>query len=160
MTQPRRIAVSSRALTLHTPVRVDDGVYLLRRRSELNRSLSKSELREFKTMLLERTQLLKGDLAGMEYETRGKGSSNASDQSSAPGHTAELASDESEKDLTYGRMGSQTEELKEIHEAFERIKDGSFGQCEKCEGIIPKERLRAIPYARMCVKCQAKEEQE
>src|SRR5882672_8694302 len=125
-----------------------------------HRSMKKMELQEFKTMLLERTRLLKGDLAGLEGETRGNGSESTGRESTSPGHTAELASDESERDLSYGRMGSQTEELKEIADAFDRIKDGSFGKCEKCEGSIPKERLRAIAYARLCVKCQTKEEQE
>jgi RNA polymerase-binding transcription factor DksA len=120
------------------------------------RSMSKSELKEFKDLLLERTRLLKGDLAGLEGETMTEG---AGRETSAPGHTAELASDESERDLSYGRMGSQTEELREIAAALERIKDGSFGKCETCEGNIPKERLRAIAYARLCVKCQTKEEQ-
>jgi len=125
-----------------------------------HRSMTKSELQEFKTTLLERTRLLKGDLAGLEGETRGNGTDGAGRESSSPGHTAELASDESERDLSYGRMASQTEELKEISEAFERIKEGSYGKCEKCEGSIPKERLRAIAYARLCVKCQTKDEQE
>ena len=125
-----------------------------------HRSMTKTELREFKTLLLERTRLLKGDLAGLEEKARGNGTEGAGRESSAPGHTAELASDESERDLSYGRMASQTEELKEIADAFDRIKDGTFGKCEKCEGSIPKERLRAIAYARLCVKCQTQEEQE
>jgi len=120
-----------------------------------DRSMTKTELKEFKTLLLERTRLLKGDLAGLEEETRTEGAEGA-----APGHTAELASDESERDVSFGRMGSQTEELREIAAALDRIKDGSFGKCETCEGNIPKERLRAIAYARLCVKCQTKEEQE
>lgn len=119
-------------------------------------SMTKTELREFNTLLLERTRLLKGDLAGLEEETRTEGTGR---EPSAPGHTAELASDESERDLSYGRMASQTEELKEIAAALDRIKDGSFGKCETCDGRIPKERLRAIAYARLCVACQTKEEQ-
>ena len=119
-----------------------------------HRTMTKTELKEFKTLLLERTRLLKGDLAGLEEETRTEGG-----ETTAPGHTAELASDESERDVSFGRMGSQTEELREIAAALDRIKDGSFGKCETCEGSIPKERLRAIAYARLCVKCQTKEEQ-
>ena len=125
-----------------------------------DRSMTKAELQEFKGLLLERTRFIKGDLAGLEQETRGDGTGSASRESSAPGHTAELASDESERDLSYGRMASQTEELKEIADALGRISDGSYGKCEKCDAGIPKERLRAIPYARLCVKCQTKEEQE
>jgi len=120
--------------------------------------MSKSELKEFQILLHQRIKLLKGDLNGLEGETRGSGSDRVGDQSSVPGHMAELASDASEKALSYGRMESQTEELKEIQDALERIKDGSFGSCENCQARIPKERLKAICYARLCVKCQGKEE--
>jgi DnaK suppressor protein len=120
--------------------------------------MSKSELKEFQTLLHQRCKLLKGDLEGLEGETRGNGSDRAGDQSSVPGHMAELASDASEKAFSYGRMESQSEELKQIKDALDRIKDGSFGSCENCQGRIPKERLKAISYARLCVNCQGKEE--
>ncbi|HVR83875.1 MAG TPA: TraR/DksA family transcriptional regulator [Planctomycetota bacterium] len=124
----------------------------------IRKGMNKSELKEFQTLLRERSTLLQGDLDGLEGETRGSGSDRAGDQSTVPGHMAELASDASEKTLSFGRMESQTEELKEIKDALERIKDGSFGSCENCQGRIPKERLKAISYARLCVKCQGKEE--
>ncbi len=124
----------------------------------IHKCMSKSELKEFQALLHQRRKLLKGDLDGLENETRGNGADRAGDQSSMPGHMAELASDASEKAFSYGRMESQTEELKEIEDALERIKDGSFGSCENCQGGIPKERLKAISYARLCVKCQEKEE--
>ena len=124
----------------------------------IRKSMSKKELKEFQTLLHERRSLLQGDLDGLEGETRGSGANHSGDQSSVPGHMAELASDASEKTLSFGRMESQTDELKEIKDAFERIKDGSFGSCEECQGRIPKERLKAISYARLCVPCQEKEE--
>jgi DnaK suppressor protein len=124
----------------------------------LKQCMTKSELRDFKTLLHQRSRLLQGDLDGLEGETRGSGSDRAGDQSTTPGHMAELASDASEKAFSFGRMESQSEELKEIKDALERIKDGSFGSCENCQGRIPKERLKAISYARLCVKCQGKEE--
>lgn len=122
------------------------------------KGMAKSELKEFRDLLLARKRLLRGDFDTLEGETMKKGGDGAGDLSTMPGHLAELASDNSERDLSYGRMESQSEELKEIEEALDRIKDGSFGICEKCEGKIPKERLRAIPYARLCVRCQGKEE--
>ena len=124
----------------------------------IHKSMTKAELKEFLTLLIQRSSLLQGDLDGLEGETRGSGSDRVGDQSSVPGHMAELASDASEKAFSYGRMESQSEELKEIKDALDRIKDGSYGACESCQGGIPKERLRAISYARLCVKCQGKEE--
>ena len=123
-----------------------------------HQAMNKTELKEFEALLHQRSRLLMGDLEGLEGETRGSNSDHAGDQSSVPGHMAELASDASEKAFSYGRMESQSEELKEIKDALDRIKDGSFGCCENCLGKIPKERLRAIAYARRCVKCQGKEE--
>lgn len=125
----------------------------------IRKGMSKSDLKDFKTRLHERRALLQGDLEGLEGETRGVGSDRSGEQSSVPGHMAELASDASEKSLSFGRMESQTGELKEIKDALERIQDGSFGSCENCQGKIPKERLKAISYARLCVTCQGKEEE-
>jgi len=124
----------------------------------IRKGMSKTELKEFKILLHQRSKLIMGDLDGLEGETRGNGGNGSGDQSSVPGHMAELASDASEKAFSYGRMESQSEELKEIKDALDRITDGSFGSCENCQGKIPKDRLRAIPYARRCVKCQGKEE--
>src|SRR5258708_29684846 len=124
----------------------------------IRKGMKKRELKEFQVLLRERSTLLQGDLDGLLGETRGRGADRSGDQSSVPGHMAELASDASEKTLSFGRMESQTDELKEIKDALERIKDGSFGSCENCQGRIPKERLRAISYARLCVLCQGKEE--
>jgi DnaK suppressor protein len=55
-------------------------------------------------------------------------------------------------------MENESDELQEIEEALERIRDGSFGLCESCKKKIPKERLKAIPYTRLCVNCKKKEE--
>ena len=46
-------------------------------------------------------------------------------------------------------------EIREIDEAFERLKDGRYGRCLDCGVPIPTKRLRAIPTARRCLQCQA-----
>lgn len=48
--------------------------------------------------------------------------------------------------------------LKEVGEALEKIKknDGSFGKCEKCQGEIELERLKANPAAKLCLSCANK----
>jgi len=44
--------------------------------------------------------------------------------------------------------------LSEIGDAILRLREGTFGYCEECDAQIPIERLRRIPYARLCVVCQ------
>ncbi len=118
------------------------------------------DLKEMQDLLLDRSKVLEHDLDGLESETMGKGADQAGDHSMAPVHIAELASDASEKAVMYGRMESESGELQEIREALERLENGTFGPCENCGEAIPLERLEAIPYARLCVKCKSAEELE
>lgn len=120
--------------------------------------LSKAELKEFKSLLLARKGVLQGDVKTLEDEACKKGTDAAGDLSTLPQHLADLGTDSHEQDISLGLMENETDELREIQEAFERIKDGSFGLCETCRKKIPKERLKAIPYARLCVSCKKKEE--
>lgn len=48
--------------------------------------------------------------------------------------------------------------LKKIEKALQRIEDGSFGLCERCEEVITMKRLEARPVTTLCIRC--KEEQE
>jgi DnaK suppressor protein len=43
--------------------------------------------------------------------------------------------------------------LQEIEVALQRMKSGLYGQCEICGMSIPDARLRALPWARSCVRC-------
>ena len=120
--------------------------------------LSKVELKEFRTLLLHRKAVLQGDVKTLEDEACKKGTDAAGDLSTLPMHLADLGTDSFEQDISLGLMENESDELHEIQEAFDRIKDGSFGLCETCRKKIPKERLKAIPYARLCVSCKKKEE--
>ncbi len=51
--------------------------------------------------------------------------------------------------------GQATLAVEEIDDALSRIKDKTFGYCERCFQPIPKPRLRALPYARLCVACKS-----
>lgn len=45
--------------------------------------------------------------------------------------------------------------IDEIDAAITRIENGRYGACERCGQPIPKLRLRALPYARLCVACKS-----
>jgi RNA polymerase-binding transcription factor DksA len=45
--------------------------------------------------------------------------------------------------------------VEEIDLAMERVADKTYGYCERCYQPIPKPRLRALPYARLCVACKS-----
>jgi DnaK suppressor protein len=45
--------------------------------------------------------------------------------------------------------------VEEIDDALAKIKRGTYGICEGCGELIPKARLEALPYARLCISCKA-----
>ena len=120
--------------------------------------LNATDRKFFSVMLLRRKNLLRGDVGGLEAEGLRKTQDSSGDLSSVPIHLADLGTDAFDQEMTLGRMESESDELQEIQEALDRIKDGSFGLCETCGKSIPKSRLKAIPYTRLCVACKMKEE--
>ncbi|GMO68157.1 MAG: hypothetical protein Ta2A_16300 [Treponemataceae bacterium] len=48
--------------------------------------------------------------------------------------------------------------LQLIDSALSRIRQDKYGICMKCNKSIPEERLRAIPYAIMCIDCKSADE--
>lgn len=45
--------------------------------------------------------------------------------------------------------------VEEIDDALHRIDRKTYGACERCREAIPKARLKALPYARLCVACKS-----
>ena len=48
--------------------------------------------------------------------------------------------------------------LTQVQAARTRLAAGLYGICDDCHQPIPPERLKAIPYATLCVRCQSKRE--
>jgi DnaK suppressor protein len=46
----------------------------------------------------------------------------------------------------------------QIDEALAKLEEGTYGRCADCGAEITEKRLRAVPFARRCVTCQAKQE--
>ena len=45
------------------------------------------------------------------------------------------------------------EQLKAVKNSLVKIKNGKYGICEECGGLIRKERLEINPSAKRCMKC-------
>jgi len=124
-----------------------------------------AELREFKQRLLHLRARVRGDVAQLTDEALERGEGNG--DSKSPTHIAELGTQNYEQDFALRVVENDQEVLDEIKAALKRIDDGSFGACESCRtdgrspsrSVIPKTRLRAIPYTRNCVSCERKREE-
>jgi DnaK suppressor protein len=72
------------------------------------------------------------------------------DEESGEGDTLAV---ERERDLALSAQASAA--VDEIDRAIAKIHDGTYGVCEQCYSTIPKERLKALPYAALCVQCKS-----
>ena len=72
------------------------------------------------------------------------------DEESGEGDTINV---ERERDLALSAQALSA--VDEIDRALAKLDDGSYGVCEQCGEAIPKERLRALPYAALCVRCKS-----
>lgn len=61
-------------------------------------------------------------------------------------------------DLEQADMTRDLDELRAIDDAWQRIRDGSYGTCIDCGGDIGYERLKANPAAARDVHCQERHE--
>ncbi|MCM8772951.1 MAG: TraR/DksA family transcriptional regulator [Candidatus Omnitrophica bacterium] len=75
-----------------------------------------------------------------------------------PTHIADYGTDAFEKNLEVGLSNSESKILEAIDLAIKKIEEGTYGICEKCKKPISKERLKVLPYARFCIKCQTEKE--
>jgi len=66
----------------------------------------------------------------------------------------DAAIDSSARDLAFQMAAVGASEVQNIDRALERIDEGSYGECNECGVPIAEARLRALPFAELCVKCQ------
>lgn len=49
--------------------------------------------------------------------------------------------------------------LIQVTDALERLEQGIYGTCDTCGEEIDPARLKALPYATSCIRCQQRQEQ-
>ena len=72
------------------------------------------------------------------------------DEESGEGGTLNV---ERERDLALSAQARAA--VEEIDRALAKIDDGTYGICEKCGEPIKKARLKALPYAALCISCKS-----
>jgi RNA polymerase-binding protein DksA len=73
---------------------------------------------------------------------------------------ADVATDTYDREFSMGIASNERKVIYEIDDALKKIEEGTFGICEGCKNLITKVRLKAVPHARLCIKCQEKKEKK
>lgn len=69
-------------------------------------------------------------------------------------HLGDTATATFDRELDEGLAEGAQQTLSEIDAALGRIDDGTYGSCQVCGKPIGEDRLRAIPWARLCIDDQ------
>ncbi len=122
--------------------------------------LDKKELERFKKILLKKKEEILAEIKHFEKDSLSKSQRDASgDLSAYTLHMADIATDSYDREFSLGiATNVQQRMLYAVDEALKRIEDKIYGICVACEKPIAKNRLAAIPYANLCIDCQAKED--
>ncbi|MEW6101435.1 MAG: TraR/DksA family transcriptional regulator [Candidatus Omnitrophota bacterium] len=125
----------------------------------MKKKFSKKDLGVYKKLLLKRKEELIEGIQHISEDILKKSQKEASgDISGYTYHMADVATDNYDREFSLGLASSERKVLYEFDDALKKIDEGTFGICEDCKGLIAKTRLKAVPYARLCVKCQERRE--
>ncbi|MCX5710121.1 MAG: TraR/DksA family transcriptional regulator [Candidatus Omnitrophica bacterium] len=127
----------------------------------MKNKLSKKELGEFKKLVLKKKEEILDDIKHISDDTLKKSQKEASgDISGYTYHMADVATDSYDREFSLGLASNERKFIYELDDALKRIEEGTFGVCEDCKALIAKNRLKAVPHTRLCVKCQEKREKK
>ena len=120
--------------------------------------MSTIETGEFKERLLEERGRLLEAIERLHQDHPGSLEDETSELSFADNHIGDVASETFDRELDEGLEEGAAHRLEQIDAALGRIEEGSYGTCAVCGKQIPEERLRAAPWATLCIDDQRKQD--
>ena len=121
-------------------------------------AFSPEELEQIRVELNAQRETFARELAELEAGTFNQSQSDLSGEVSFDEESADAGTFtfERERDLSLGN--NLRDLLDKVDSAMRRIKNGTYGSCERCGKPIDKARLRALPYSVLCIDCKKLEE--
>ena len=123
-------------------------------------ALTKQQLKQFRQLLIIEREKFANEIKSIAQDTSKSPREASGDLSAYTIHMADMAADTYERELSMNIVSSEQAILYEIDDALKRLDDGSYGVCQQCNTPITMSRLKAVPYASLCIACQRVKEQK
>jgi RNA polymerase-binding protein DksA len=124
--------------------------------SPVKQSAQRREL--FTRLLTEERKRLRQELTEMEQHQIKTEEKPVADVSGYDDDLVDVATETFEREKGLALETSVQGILEMVEEALRRMRRGTYGICDGCGRPIDENRLRAIPYTRLCIKCKEQEE--
>ena len=121
--------------------------------SQIDTDAFRRRLEEERERLAASAEFLERENPGSLEEELGEIGSGGTDN-----HLGDTASATYDRELDQGLEEGVQHTLADIDAALRRIEEGSYGVCEVCGEPIGAQRLSAIPWARLCIDDQRKQD--
>ncbi len=115
--------------------------------------MDQRKMKAFKESLIEKKQQI------LETFTKNKSYGREAD-GEATQDIADKAANSYTKEFLFSLSNSERELLQQVDEALVRIAERRFGVCASCDDAMNMKRLEAVPWARLCISCQEKQESD
>lgn len=123
------------------------------------RGLSGPRLEPYMRRLMDERRRLRQELAEMEqHQVKTEEKPVADVSGSYDDDLVDVATETFEREKGMALESSVQGMLQMVEDALRRGRSGTYGVCDGCGRLIDANRLRAIPYARLCIKCKEREE--
>jgi len=122
--------------------------------------MKKKQLAHIEQRLLEERARVMKELGFYDESFASTLQSSDGDLSSYSFHMADQGTDAMEREKQFLMASKEGRYLWHVNQALRRLysEPKSFGTCHSCGTEIDFERLDALPHARLCITCKAKEE--
>jgi RNA polymerase-binding protein DksA len=114
---------------------------------------TKTELKGFRKELEQERDQLRRQFSEIDESSLGAPQSELSGEvSSFDEEYADAGTDTFERERDLSLRNNIGDLIDKIDRALERIDEGTYGLCERCGRPIEKARIKALPYATLCIK--------
>lgn len=114
------------------------------------------KLEVYKKLLLKIKEQMVGDIKTLSSDNSGSDNDRGGDVSGHALHMADVATDMYDREFALGLAANDRDRLLQVEQALSRIEQGDYGVCLQCKKLIAAMRLKALPHAQTCLKCQEK----
>src|SRR5215472_4170302 len=123
------------------------------------RGLSGPRLEPYLRRLMDERRRLRQELSEMEqHQVKTEEKPVADVSGSYDDDLVDVATETFEREKGLALESSVQGMLQMVEDALRRARGGTYGVCDGCGRLIDINRLRVIPYARLCIKCKEREE--
>lgn len=116
-------------------------------------ALTKKQIEKFKEMLIQLKARIQHNVSTVSEDVKSDEYSKGYSQ-----HQADEGTDDFGRIISLEISGKESQILRQIERALEKIDEGTYGICDVSDEPIPVKRLEAVPYATMTVAAQEKVE--